>query len=76
MNSERRTAQVKLLVEEGHAVLDVLDRWGHTPLDEAERIGAANVVSYLIGKVRVGYEGLCCSFKDDGGKCGVRPRKK
>jgi ankyrin repeat protein len=27
------------LVEEGKATLDVRDRWGNTPLDEARRVG-------------------------------------
>ncbi len=40
--------QLRLLVEEGGANLGILDRWGHSVLDEAQRIGAANVVQYLV----------------------------
>lgn len=40
--------QLRLLVEEGGANLGILDRWGHSALDEAERIGANNVVAYLV----------------------------
>lgn len=36
-----------MLVEEGGASVYVQDRWGKTPLDEARRVGAALVVSYL-----------------------------
>lgn len=39
--------QVKLLVEEGGADLAAQDRWGATPLDEAQRVGAADVAAYL-----------------------------
>jgi ankyrin repeat protein len=39
--------QVTLLVEEGGADLSVKDRWGATPLDEAQRVGAADVAVYL-----------------------------
>uniref|UniRef100_A0A383WLL7 Ion transport domain-containing protein n=1 Tax=Tetradesmus obliquus TaxID=3088 RepID=A0A383WLL7_TETOB len=38
---------VKLLVEEGGADLAAQDRWGATPLDEAQRVGAADVAAYL-----------------------------
>lgn len=37
---------MRLLVEEG-ATVDVEDRWGHTPLDEARRVAAAGVTRYL-----------------------------
>jgi len=43
----RRRLQVRVLVEEGGANVLVQDRWGNTPLDEARRVGAALVVSYL-----------------------------
>lgn len=39
--------QVRVLVEEGGADMLVQDRWGNTPLDEARRVGAAQVVDYL-----------------------------
>lgn len=39
--------QVRVLVEEGRANVAVQDRWGNTPLDEARRVGAALVVTYL-----------------------------
>ena len=41
---------VKLLVEELNAALDVTDRWGGTPLDDAEREGHSQVVDYLIAR--------------------------
>ena len=41
---------VKLLVEELNAALEVTDRWGGTPLDDAEREGHTPVVEYLIGR--------------------------
>jgi hypothetical protein len=41
---------VKLLVEELNAALEVKDRWGGTPLDDAEREGHTPVVEYLIGR--------------------------
>jgi ankyrin repeat protein len=41
------SAQVMLLVEEGGADLSAKDRWGATPLDEAQRVGAADVAAYL-----------------------------
>lgn len=39
--------QVKLLVEEGGADITLKDRWGRTALDEANRIGARSVATYL-----------------------------
>jgi len=39
--------QLKVLVEEAGADMNVTDRWGSTPLDEAKRVGATVVVSYL-----------------------------
>lgn len=36
-----------LLVEEGGADLSAADRWGATPLAEAKRVGAAEVIAYL-----------------------------
>ena len=41
---------VKLLVEELGAVLDVADRWGGTPLDDAEREGQEHVAAYLLSR--------------------------
>jgi len=41
---------VKLLVEELGAALEVTDRWGGTPLDDAEREGHTSVVDYLIAR--------------------------
>lgn len=38
--------QVRLLVEVG-ATVDVKDRWGHTPLDEARSVAATGVAQYL-----------------------------
>lgn len=39
--------QVKLLVEEGDADIMLQDRWQHTALDEANRLGARSVAKYL-----------------------------
>jgi hypothetical protein len=39
--------QVKLLVEQGGARISALDRFGKTPLDEAQHANAADVLSYL-----------------------------
>lgn len=39
--------QIRLLVEEGGADVNVRDRWGHTPLDEAQRVGARPCAQYL-----------------------------
>lgn len=39
--------QVRVLVEEGHATIAIKDHWGSTPLDEARRVGAVAIVSYL-----------------------------
>ena len=41
---------VKLLVEELGSSLDLTDRWGGTPLDDAEREGHSSVVEYLIAR--------------------------
>jgi ankyrin repeat protein len=38
---------MRLLVEEGGAHLEVRDRWGNTPLDEAARVGARPCAAYL-----------------------------
>ncbi|KAI7843592.1 hypothetical protein COHA_002834 [Chlorella ohadii] len=45
--AEGNLQAVRLLVEEGGADMQVADRWGHTPLDEALRVGAGPVVRYL-----------------------------
>ncbi|KIY97805.1 hypothetical protein MNEG_10157 [Monoraphidium neglectum] len=45
--AESSLAALKVLVEEGGASLEVKDRWGLTPLDEARRGGAAAAVAYL-----------------------------
>jgi hypothetical protein len=39
--------QVKLLVEQGGARVSSLDRFGKTPLHEAQHVNAADVLSYL-----------------------------
>jgi hypothetical protein len=38
---------VRVLVEKGSARVDVRDRWGNSPLSEAQKINASNVVEYL-----------------------------
>lgn len=43
--------QTKLLVEEGHARLDIEDRWGRTPLDVAHKVGAGLLVDYMEARV-------------------------
>eukprot|EP00882_Tetradesmus_deserticola_P002691 GHRQ01002862.1.p1 GENE.GHRQ01002862.1~~GHRQ01002862.1.p1 ORF type:complete len:924 (+),score=556.38 GHRQ01002862.1:315-3086(+) len=45
--AEGKLAMAVLLVEEGGAELSARDRWGATPLDEARRVGAADVADYL-----------------------------
>uniref|UniRef100_A0A383VAB8 Cyclic nucleotide-binding domain-containing protein n=1 Tax=Tetradesmus obliquus TaxID=3088 RepID=A0A383VAB8_TETOB len=45
--AEGNAVMVRVLVEEGGADMLVQDRWGNTPLDEARRVGAAQVVDYL-----------------------------
>lgn len=46
--------QVKILVEVGGANIAATDRWDQTPLDEAQRVGAAPVVKFLQVCVRGG----------------------
>ncbi|KAG2444346.1 hypothetical protein HXX76_001102 [Chlamydomonas incerta] len=50
--AEGNLAAVKLLVEEGGADPGFQDRWGNTALDEARRVGAAPVVTYLEGLLK------------------------
>jgi ankyrin repeat protein len=38
---------MRLLVEEGGAFINVTDRWGNTPLDEANRSGARPCAAFL-----------------------------
>lgn len=47
--SEGNLTAVKLLVEEGHADIMLKDRWGHTALDDAGRLGPSLVTEYLQG---------------------------
>jgi hypothetical protein len=46
--------QVRTLIEEGGARPSCQDRWGHTPVEEAERAGAQPVVDYLKLKLQQG----------------------
>jgi glutaminase len=39
---------VRVLVEQGKAKVNVHDRWGNSPLSEAKKINASNVVDYLV----------------------------
>lgn len=39
--------QMRLLIEEGGANVEVKDRWGNTPLHEAARVGARPCAAYL-----------------------------
>lgn len=43
--------QVQHLIETGQANPSLRDRWGHTGLDEARRVGALPVVEYLNNSV-------------------------
>lgn len=45
--AEGKLSLVELLVVEGGADLAAADRWGNTPLAEAQRVDAAQVVAYL-----------------------------
>ena len=47
--AEGSLAMAAALVGGGRAAVNVEDRWGRTPLDEAERVGAQPVVDYLKG---------------------------
>lgn len=38
---------MRLLVEEGGADVNVRDRWGNSPLDEAQRVGARPCAAYF-----------------------------
>jgi len=48
--SEGRVEMIRLLVEEGKADLNPVDRWGGTPLDDAVRSRHTDVVAYLKAK--------------------------
>ena len=39
--------QIKMLVEDGKADVNVRDRWNQTPLEEATKINAVKVMEYL-----------------------------
>ncbi|KAK9903334.1 hypothetical protein WJX75_003130 [Coccomyxa subellipsoidea] len=45
--AEGNTAAVRLLVEEGGADVNVRDRWGNSPLDEAQRVAARPCAAYF-----------------------------
>ncbi|GAX77319.1 hypothetical protein CEUSTIGMA_g4765.t1 [Chlamydomonas eustigma] len=45
--AEGRLEAVKLLLEDTQDALNVCDRWGHTPLQEAKRSGHVEVAQYL-----------------------------
>lgn len=45
--AEVNLTAVKMLVEEGHADVLVRDRWNCTPLDEALKMGATQIISFL-----------------------------
>jgi hypothetical protein len=42
----------KVLVEEGGADPTAADRWGHSPITEAERVGTTKLVAFLKGACR------------------------
>jgi ankyrin repeat protein len=48
-DTENKTCviQVRLLVEEGGADVNVRDRWGNSPLDEAQRVAARPCAAYF-----------------------------
>ncbi|KAL1496853.1 hypothetical protein AB1Y20_014439 [Prymnesium parvum] len=56
--SERRLHTIKFLIEEAGADGNVRDRWGGTPLDDAERRHHNTVAAYLQSKGCVGGEEL------------------
>jgi hypothetical protein len=39
--------QVKLLVQQGGADVELKDRWGASPLDEARRVNHTNIIAYM-----------------------------
>lgn len=47
--AEGNLQAVRLLVEEGGAGIEVRDRWGNTPNDEALRVAAGPVIRYFAG---------------------------
>ena len=53
-----------MLAEEGGADLGARDRWGFTPLDEAERVGAGPVVEFL--RIRGAPPGKRSSEEEEG----------
>jgi ankyrin repeat protein len=57
--AEGSIVMARILVEQGRAAVNVRDRWGATPTDEAARVGAAPVLAYLesVGGVRGGGSG-------------------
>mmetsp|Transcript_75699 Transcript_75699/g.167661 ORF Transcript_75699/g.167661 Transcript_75699/m.167661 type:complete len:489 (-) Transcript_75699:117-1583(-) len=61
--SEGRFSVVRCLVDELSADMNVQDRWGGTPLDDALRSGHKQVSSYLVSKGA--FRGRTASFADD-----------
>lgn len=53
-------SQMRVLVEEGGAFMNVTDRWGNTPLVEANRSGARPCASYLERRLSTQQKGANC----------------
>lgn len=56
---------MRLLVEEGGAFINVTDRWGNTPLDEANRAGARPCAAFLERRLAAQQRGVRCAVCTD-----------
>ena len=73
--AEGKVEVVKLLVEDGGADTGVTDRWGATPGDEAERVGATAVGEYLKGVAADRAKGGTAAGKSSASRMGGLWRK-
>ena len=69
--AEGSLALARVLIEEGDADLGARDRWGFTPLDEAERVGAGPVVEYLRSRGAPSGKKMSSSAREGGDGGGV-----